>query len=112
MTARRFPVEVVLSVSSGVLLCDFSLMHEFIEFIAGHPVWTHELADKSFADRLAADCIAQYPKLEEMPVKFLSLCLERTPKDSVPTMIKEWVACCVVPIMGATLMMSPPEASA
>lgn len=38
--------KVIISAYTGVLLCDFHLMHEYIEKKLGRPVWTHELADK------------------------------------------------------------------
>ena len=43
---REFPTRVIASLSSGVLLCDFSKMHEAAEYLMGHPIWTHQFADK------------------------------------------------------------------
>ena len=40
MTKRE---KVVVSAYTGVLLCDFADLHEYIEEIMGRPVWTHEL---------------------------------------------------------------------
>jgi len=41
---RTFDARVVGSITSGILMIDdFSKVHEAIEFIAGYPVWTHEL---------------------------------------------------------------------
>lgn len=37
---------IIISAFTGVSCCKFSDMHEYIEKIMGHPVWTHELANK------------------------------------------------------------------
>lgn len=37
--------KVIVSAYTGVLMCDFADLHEYIEKIMGRPVWTHELAD-------------------------------------------------------------------
>ncbi|WP_202620953.1 hypothetical protein [Pseudoflavonifractor sp. 524-17] len=38
--------KIIVSAYTGVLMCDFSDLHEYIEKKLGHPVWTHELASK------------------------------------------------------------------
>lgn len=43
MATKEFPTTVVMSAVSGFLMCDFPLVHEFCEFMAGEPVWTHQL---------------------------------------------------------------------
>lgn len=65
MTAERtFDPRVIGSITSGVLLLDgFSKVHEAIEFMTGHPVWTHELPSASRA--LTPSILARYP---DMPV--------------------------------------------
>lgn len=49
-TLRRYNMtleeKVIISAYTGVLLCDFQSMHEYIEKKLGRPVWTHELADE------------------------------------------------------------------
>ena len=62
---REFRVAACVSLLSGKMLCVFSEMHELAEFVAGHPIWTHEFADKSFNDRLAAIILLQHPILEK-----------------------------------------------
>lgn len=48
------------SITSGILLLeDFSKVHEAIEWIMGHPVWTHEFP--GFSDRAAALVKQQFP---------------------------------------------------
>lgn len=49
MTKRE---KIIVSAYTGVLMCDFADLHEYIEKIMGYPVWTHELADKKVLDRI------------------------------------------------------------
>lgn len=56
--------KIIVSAYTGVLMCDFSDMHEYIEKVMGRPVWTHELAD----DRI----IAQIK--EKVKPDFIALC--------------------------------------
>ena len=51
MTHRE---KVIVSAYTGILMCDFSDVHEYIEKILGRPVWTHELADKKIQDEIKA----------------------------------------------------------
>lgn len=43
---------VVVSAYTGVLMCDFHYVHEYIEKKLGRPVWTHELADKKILEEI------------------------------------------------------------
>lgn len=61
--SRMFPLGVLLSISSGRLLCSFSDMHECVEFLVGEPVFTHQFAFKPFADEIAASILEQHPAL-------------------------------------------------
>src|SRR5258708_4168087 len=58
---REFPTAVVASLSSGVLLCDFSAMHECAEFLMGHPIWTHHFASKDLWQAMQAAILEQCP---------------------------------------------------
>lgn len=42
----------VISAYTGYLIGPFADMHEYIEEKFGHPVWTHEMGDKRFAEKL------------------------------------------------------------
>lgn len=44
---REFRTDVLLSIISGTFLCKFSDMHECMEYLAGGPVWTHQLPSVS-----------------------------------------------------------------
>lgn len=63
---KTYATEVVLSATTGILLCEFGDMHELIEHIIGHPVWTHELADRSMMDVIREDVCDQHPRLREV----------------------------------------------
>ena len=41
MTQRE---RIIVSAYTGFCMCDFGLIHEYIEKKLGRPVWTHELA--------------------------------------------------------------------
>lgn len=60
---REFLTEVVASLSSGVLLCDFSAMHECAEFLMGHPIWTHHFANKELWQAMQRAILAQCPSM-------------------------------------------------
>ncbi len=69
MDTRDFPIDVVLSALTLQMLCPkFSDLHDCIEFVVGHAVWTHELADRALAAKLAALIVAQHPALEGVAV--------------------------------------------
>lgn len=38
--------KVVLSAYTGILMCDISEVHKYIEKLLGRPVWMHELASE------------------------------------------------------------------
>lgn len=60
---KSYPTEVVLSLSTGVLLCDFSKMHELTEYLCGGPVFTHQFAFKPFNEELQESLFTQHPQL-------------------------------------------------
>ena len=43
MTHRE---KVIISAYTGVLMCNFGDVHEYIEKILNRHIWTHELADE------------------------------------------------------------------
>ena len=61
---KSYPTKVLLSISTGHLLCDFGDMHECIEFLAGEPVFTHQLAHRPFYEQLRKAVIVQHPDLD------------------------------------------------
>ncbi len=65
--AKTYPTEVLLSISTGILMCQFNDMHECIEYLCGGPVFTHQLAHRPFYDQLVAAVTTQHPDFEVSP---------------------------------------------
>ena len=42
----------IISAYTGVLLGDFSEMCKYAEQIVGQPIWTHQYANKDFANKI------------------------------------------------------------
>ena len=42
--------KVIVSAHTGVLMCNFSDVHKYIEEKLGYPVWEHELANEIMLD--------------------------------------------------------------
>jgi len=61
MSTREFPTAVIASISSGVLLCEFSAMHEAAEYLMGHPIWWHHFADKQLWQEMQRTILEQCP---------------------------------------------------
>lgn len=40
---KTVPIEQIISITQPRLVCDFADLHEFVEYLAGGPVWTHQL---------------------------------------------------------------------
>ena len=65
---REFPTAVIATISSGVVLCDFSKVQEAAEFLMGHPIWTHHFADKELSNEMKAVVAQQCPGMPtELP---------------------------------------------
>jgi hypothetical protein len=58
---RDFPTAVIASIATGIVLCDFSDMHEAAEFLMGHPIWTHQFADKQLVAEMQKTILEQCP---------------------------------------------------
>jgi len=58
---REFPTAAIASLSTGTLLCKFSDIHEAAEYLMGHPIWTHQFADKQLFADMRAMIIEQCP---------------------------------------------------
>jgi|SRR5438132_1642786 len=64
---RDFPTAAIASLSSGVLLCKFSDMHEAAEYLMGHPVWTHHFASKDLCREMQRAVLEQCPGMPTDP---------------------------------------------
>ena len=58
---REFPTAVIASLSTGISLCNFGDMQEAAEYLMGHPIWTHHLADKKLLAEMQRTIAAQCP---------------------------------------------------
>lgn len=58
---RDFPTSVIASISTGVLLCSFSEMHEAAEYLMGHPIFTHHFADEELQREMQKTITEQCP---------------------------------------------------
>lgn len=68
-TEREFDLRIILSLSEGILLTEFSIMHEAAEFLLGHPIWTHEFASKDLWKIMRASVLTQHPQLKKTDTK-------------------------------------------
>ena len=64
MESKQFPLAACLSITTGKMLCDFGKFQELAEWVAGHPIWTHEFAEHSLASALKVALLNQHPQLE------------------------------------------------
>lgn len=63
---KKFSLSVVLSLTTGRMLGrHFAEMHELAEHVAGHPIWTHEFAERALWERLRELVFEQHPRLRE-----------------------------------------------
>ena len=63
---KAFDTSVVLSLYTGCLLCNFSDMHAFAEFLCGTSVWTHQFAHRPFVNEMSAALKKQIPALADV----------------------------------------------
>ena len=60
---KTFDARVIGTLTTGiVLLADMPAIHEAFEHVLGHPVWTHELADKAVWKAATTNIVAAHPK--------------------------------------------------
>lgn len=74
---REFPTAVVASISTGILLCKFSDMHEAAEYLTGHPIWTHHFASPELIADMRQLILAQCP---DMPTELSDVTRENWPR--------------------------------
>ena len=58
--------KLIVSAYTGILMTDFSDLHEFAEKKLGRPIWTHEFAEESVMNALK----------DAVRIDFLKLCKE------------------------------------
>jgi hypothetical protein len=61
---KQIDPAALASLTSGILLVpSFSPVHAAAEWVAGHPIWTHEFADRAFCERLRDAVLAHFPDM-------------------------------------------------
>lgn len=50
---------------TGILMCDFSEVHKYIEKLLGRPVWTHELASEALWSEIKEKAKPDFHKIIE-----------------------------------------------
>lgn len=58
--------KVVLSAYTGILMCDMSKVHKYIEKLLGRSVWTHELASETLWKTIKEKAKPDFPKIIEL----------------------------------------------
>lgn len=58
--------KVVLSAYTGILMCDFTEVHKYIEKILERPVWTHELASEALWAKIKEKAKSDFLKIIEL----------------------------------------------
>lgn len=58
--------KIIVSAYTGYLMCDFSLVHAYIQKILGRPVWIHELTNSDILDEIG----------RRTKPKFLKICAD------------------------------------
>ncbi len=66
---RAFPIEVIISVTTDILLCNFSEVHEFMEYMVGGPILNISLPRA--APMVAESILSQHPELSA--IKFSTM---------------------------------------
>lgn len=57
--------KVVLSAYTGILMCDMSAVHKYIEKLLNRPVWTHELASEALWETIKDKAKPDFLKIIE-----------------------------------------------
>ena len=65
--------KIIVSTYTGVLMCNFDDVHEYIQKKLGRPVFSHELADKDIQKEIK----------EKSKEEFLEICNREEPEDVV-----------------------------
>lgn len=77
--------KIIVSTYTGVLMCDFDDVHEYIQKKLGRPVYTHELADKGIQKEVKEKSREDFLEIcnrEESEQNWIP-CSERMPEPRV-----------------------------
>lgn len=85
MTKTIFPLGVVLSITHGILLCEFSRVYEILNFMTGDNLMTHQLP------RAGRECapwlLRQFPQLAAIDLGGIG---ELTWRDRLAVLVAEY----------------------
>lgn len=76
MITKSFPTHAVMTLYTGVCMGDFTVAHELMEWVVGHPVWTHEMP-------------SHFPFMKEIFAEMFPLLPKEAHKDNWMTMLAE-----------------------
>ena len=65
--------KIIVSAYTGVLMCDFGDVHEYVEEKLGRPIFTHEFADKDIQKEIK----------EKSKEDFLKICSQEEPRKGM-----------------------------
>ena len=57
--------KVILSAYTGILMCNMSEVHKYIEKLLSRPVWTHELSSKILWEEIKEQAKPDFLKIIE-----------------------------------------------
>lgn len=90
METKQFKSTTVAGLYSGVMLAGtFSDIHECAEWVAGHPIWTHEFADKAKWDALKAALVKAFPEIVECD-ELVAGCNRENYSEKAAAVEKRW----------------------
>lgn len=83
--------KIIVSAYTGVLMCDFDDVHEYIQKKLGRPVYTHELADKGIQKEVKEKSHEDFLEIcnrEESEQNWIP-CSERLPKEKQSVLVTD-----------------------
>lgn len=95
-TLQTFHIAAVAGMMTGVVLGEddetgFSAQHRLTEHVLGHPVWTHEFAEKAIWERVKNALLAQHPELSSLPPYDREKAKSAKEAGSVMTYVRSYV---------------------
>ena len=117
---QEFPPEVILTVTTGRLLCDIGLLYPLLDFLADDKLWTHQLG--RVADECSPFILRQYPQFDPDgpllggPLKALDASIaalkgSESEHSESSAVVRRWVAAHVRPFFDAAYPLDPIPAS-
>jgi hypothetical protein len=86
---KRFSATAVIGLYTGYLLSSFSEMHEAAEQLMGHPIFTHEFADRSLVNNMKKKLLSLFPEIIEAE-ELVAGCNERNYEEKALAITEHW----------------------